>query len=273
MLIALLACSGDTLPTRQLAGSADYSATLGEEPDFSRPHSLLQARWWSAYAQSSIEGSFADAAPMRYHVESQVQGSCRVVTYEPSFCDPDCGADAECVDGSCVAWPERRDEGVVTWSEPAGEHELQPDGTLGYYLALDTFAAGETSVAFADRLLEAPTIETMEPEGEWFELDEGGGDGVVRWRNPIQDARVRLNLVDCATTHGGLAAAEIECEGPDTGELVVPQAFLEILAEGDWSHGECGSHDFERYHAAGDATLRYESVAPSSLSWWPGGGW
>lgn len=120
--------------------------------------------------------------------------------------------------------------------------------------------------------MEASTIEPMEPDGaDWFELDTSNGDSVIRWTNPIVDARVRLHMVDCQTTHGGLAPMEIECEGPDTGELVVPEAYIDMLADGDWGHGECGSHDFERYHAAGDATLRYESVAPSGLAWRPGG--
>lgn len=41
-------------------------------------------------------------------------------------------------------------------------------------------------------------------------------------------------------TPGGVAHAEIECEEPDTGRLVLPGAFLDRLYETGWACGECG---------------------------------
>ena len=79
-------------------------------------------------------------------------------------------------------------------------------------------------------------------------------------------------MTDCTGSHGGLAAAELECEGPDTGDLVIPGAFLDVMDAGDWSHGECGSHAFERYHSAAledDDTVRLETVGDAGFFYRP----
>ncbi|MBT3222533.1 MAG: hypothetical protein HN348_25955, partial [Proteobacteria bacterium] len=101
-------------------------------------------------------------------------------------------------------------------------------------------------------------------------------DAVLRWKNPVENARIRLHMTDCLGTHGGLAEAEIECEGPDTGELVIPGKYLDMLDDGDWSHGECGTHTFARYHSAapeGDDTMRFETIGNEGLFYRPGGLW
>jgi hypothetical protein len=99
-----------------------------------------------------------------------------------------------------------------------------------------------------------------------------GESASLRWSNPIQDARVRLHMTGCVGSHGGIATAEIECEGPDTGELVIAGVFLDALAAGDWTHGECGGHELLRYHAAADPQddgLRFESGAVTQFFWRP----
>jgi hypothetical protein len=75
-------------------------------------------------------------------------------------------------------------------------------------------------------------------------------------------------LSDGTDSHGGFADAEIDCEGPDSGELVIPGEILDIFDEGNRGRGECGSHTFDRYQAANpeaDTTVRLESVGPGGL--------
>jgi hypothetical protein len=79
-------------------------------------------------------------------------------------------------------------------------------------------------------------------------------------------------MTDCTGSHGGFADAEIECEGPDTGELVIPGTFLDALEAGNWGQGECGLHTFDRYHSAtpeGDTTVRFETVGPGDVFYFP----
>lgn len=277
LLLALLVACGtdDGDPTPVDAGSANYSAGLGDDPDFSLPDGRVTVETWFAYGETQLTGWFADGPDLRYHTEAAREGNCRLVTYEASTCDPTCDDDEACVDGACVAWPTRQDRGDLLWVWPDGERTVSPDGTLAYFATGQASTAGDISVTFEDTTLVAPTVEALEADGDWAEAIEGraGGDATLSWTNPIQKARVRLHMTDCVGSHGGIAPAEIECEGPDTGTLVIPGTFLDALAAGDWSHGECGSHEFERYHAAappGDDSIRMESVADAGLFWRPG---
>jgi len=111
----------------------------------------------------------------------------------------------------------------------------------------------------------------MAPEADWdaaLAARASGADVSLRWTNPSPNARVRLHMTDCIGSHGGLAAAEVECEAADTGALVLPGAFLDRIVAGDWSHGECGFHTFERYYIGTsdeDDTFRLETVTGESV--------
>ena len=61
---------------------------------------------------------------------------------------------------------------------------------------------------------------------------------------------MRLEMTTGTATHGGIAHAEIECEGPDVGSLVLPGAFLDVLYSEGWSCGECGVNELYRYRSA-----------------------
>ncbi len=258
----------------QPGGSANYSASLGEGPDFSQPHGLVTVETWFLYGENQLVGAFADGPYLSLHSEAERSGSCRLLRYTASTCEPGCGGDELCIDGTCQAWPTRMDRGDLLWTWPDGERTVSPDGSLGYWDSASASTAGDVSIAVDGLDLTAPTIDTMEPDGDWGDAlsSRSGGDATLRWSNPILDARVRLHMTDCTGTHGGLAAAEIQCEGPDSGELTIPGGYLAELEAGDWSHGECGSHDFERYHAAtpeDDTTVRLETVGAGGLFWRP----
>jgi len=267
------ACPGPPPPPPR--GSRNYTGDLGDDPDFSDPHGLVQVETWFEYGETALQGSFADGPRLRYHAEAERIGNCRLMTYTPSSCTPTCTGGDACVDGTCVSWPERQDLGELTWTWPDGEQTVTPDEFSGYYATGSASTEGDVSIEVGDYALTAPTIGPPAAVGSWVTAitTRGAGDATLRWQDPIQDARVRLWMSDCTASHGGLAAAEIECEGPDTGELVVPGDFLDVLEDGDWSHGECGSHDFQRYHAAApadDATVRLETLSDGGLYYFPG---
>ena len=56
-------------------------------------------------------------------------------------------------------------------------------------------------------------------------------------------------------------------------EAAAASAFGALKEAGDWSHGECGSHRFERYHASApddDPLTRLESLGAGTLFYFPG---
>jgi hypothetical protein len=273
LLLALVSIAAGCPADPRPGGSSSYSRSLGDDPDFSEPHARIQAKTWFAFGETSLQGYFADGPDLRVHEETERIGSCRLMEYTPSMCTPDCGTDGVCVGGECVAWPERVDRGELDWSWPDGEQTVEPDDILGYWGTGAAESAGDVSITGEDISLTSPTIDSAEPVGAWDQLlEDRAGDVTLRWSNPIQDARVRLFMTDCTGSHGGFADAEIECEGPDTGELVIPGTFLDLLEAGDWSRGECGSHTFDRYHSAapdGDTTVRFETIGPGGFFYFP----
>ena len=61
--------------------------------------------------------------------------------------------------------------------------------------------------------------------------------------------------------HGGVSHAEIECEGPDTGELVLPGEWLDLMAEEGWDFGNCGSNNLARQYTAVQGDVRFDARA------------
>ena len=266
----LLGCPAEPQP----GGTGSYSGDLDEDPDFSIPASRIEVQTWLEFGNTSLQGAFADGPPLRAHAETERLGSCRLMEYTPSTCAPTCSEGEQCIDGTCRAWPTRLDRGDLHWTWPDGEQTLSPDGTLGYWANGDASTEGEVGIAVDGLSLTASNLPAAVPSDDWSgALAARTGDGVLTWADPVPDARVRIHMTDCVGSHGGFAAAEIECEGPDTGELAIPDAFLTLLEAGDWSHGECGSHSFERYHAStpdDDTTIRLETAAPTSFWYFPG---
>jgi len=266
--------TGDTAPPP--SGSANYTDTLGPEPDFSEPHGRFLVEWWLQYGELSLSGSASDGPSPHFQTESHRTGSCRLLTYTASTCEPACSGGDVCIDGTCESYPSRYTLGTLDWSWPDGGESLTPDGTLSYFSNGDAQNHGETTLTGEAWSLTAPSVETLTPDGDWDALMSSrprGEDATLRWTDPVEGARVRLYMTDCVGSHGGIGAAEIECEGPDSGELVIDGAFLDLLEDGDWSRGECGVHDYSRYFAAapeGEHTLRFESAARGQFFFRPG---
>ncbi len=261
-------------PEPQPGGSANYSASLGDDPDFSKAYGRIEVETWFDYGETQLSGHVADGPMPYHHGEAERIGSCRLMTYAPSSCDPTCDGHALCVDGECQDYPEFQDKGDMLWTWPDGEQTVSPNDWFAYWATGTASTTGAVTIATDDLDLTAPTIDPPEEDGDWAReiSNRSDGDATLRWSNPIIDARIRLHMTDCTGTHGGIAEAEVECEGPDTGELVIAGAFLDAMDAGDWSHGECGNHDFQRYHAAapeGDDTVRLETIGDGGLFYRP----
>jgi hypothetical protein len=243
-------------------------------PDFSVADSRVVVSVHVGFDYARLSGFFADAPPVRQHVAAETEGNCRMMRYTPSSCTPACAGDETCVAGSCVAQPVRRGRGSLTWTWPDGTETVQPDGVLSYFAEGGATRHGTTSITVDGLELSLPTATQPMPASDWaadINSRSAGADVSLHWTNPVEGARVRLHMTDCTGSHGGLAAAELECDGADTGELVLPGAFLDIMADADWTHGECGSHIFERYHRTEPTTesTRLETVGDAGFFWRP----
>jgi hypothetical protein len=288
-LFAACACSESAPPPRSIdagsggtdsggadAGGAGAIPTPPDaEPDFSVPAGAIRVTTWFPTAETELVASFADAPPLRFHREAERIGQCRLMTYEPSSCTPPCTGTDACIDEQCRAHPVRVDRGPIDWEWPGGQQTVSASEILSYHAIGAASAPGDVIVRVDGLILIAPNGEALAPAGDWsaaVAARAAAGDVTVRWTNPSSGARIRLHMTDCTGSHGGFAAAEIECEGPDTGSLVLPGAFLDRLDAGSWSRGECGSHAFERYRVAspeGDASVRLETIARAGFFYRP----
>ena len=273
-LLLALACAHDepidTAPPVD-PGSSNYSANLGDEPDFTRATSTFAMDWWLAWGQAQLVGSFSKEPMPALRTEHSLSGQCRLMTWEPSNCGTTCPG--WCVDGECLEFPERYSEGEATWTWPDGETVVGPDEGLTYMAVAEATTMGESSLVLDALSLTVPTVEPVElTEADPFSGRARGDDVTLAWGDPVDGARVRLFMTDCAGSHGGIGESEIECEGPDIGSITLPGVFLDALEDGDWSRGECGSHTLDRYHASAseDGELRLESAAPIYVYWFPG---
>ncbi len=256
-------------------GPANYSDALSEIPDFSVPYGRVFVSASFEFETTTITGRFADGPEPRFHHESKRIGQCRLVEYTPTFCTPACQDNSVCIDSACVGWPQYIDRGTLLWSWPGRERRIEAVEEHDFrYDATDTISeTGMVSVSFEDVTLSAPIVEEPVPEGDWYALLETrDGDVVLRWSNPAQNARIRLYMTDCEGTHGGIANSEIECEGPDTGTLTLPGAFLDALESGSWGRGECGEHVLQRYYAAAPENndlIRFETLGAVRFYYFP----
>jgi len=281
-LVLFAACSGNAGDGADAAvGSADAAVGSADadpnQPDagpvFDEPEGIVWVRAFSSNATIYLDGYFNDGPAVEPRLETGRIGHCRLMSYTPTFCDPPCDSFAACVDSQCKPWPERLDKGALGWTWPGGESTVEPDST-SYYSDSGSFGAhGETTLTVAGSTLRVTTGPAPEPTGDWAQaIETRSGDAVLRWSNPIPGARVRLHMTDCLGSHGAIGESEIECDAPDTGALTLPDSFLAALEAGDWSHGECGSHNLVRYAAdiAADESFRFEAQGVTGFFYFPG---
>ncbi|MFH1834413.1 MAG: hypothetical protein ABH877_05255 [bacterium] len=209
-----------------------------------------------------IGGQVQDGPYPVFHETFLQEGSCRYVKVAYGDCDPPCGAGEVCVAGdTCAPYPTGLSGGTLTiqglgddiaiepedWSPgtyfgPAGLPANLFDETdiVGATLQGDGFPA-VSLVARGVALIDADLVQTG------FTVVDGE-DAEITWTaGPDPDACVRVVLNGFNQAHGAPLADIIECEGPDTGSLIIPQALVEAFPPGttpevsnnyDWPHSE-----------------------------------
>lgn len=239
-------------------------------PDFSVSDGLVMVQ--AIATQMYLRGDFYDGPTPAFLHEVDRIGYCRLMTYVPSFCDPGCSGFDVCINGTCESYPERLDRGALDWTWPGGMMSVEPNEGLVYSANDDRSGHGEVSLTVQGQTLRVATGEPPAPIGDWSEdVANRNGDATLRWSNPTEGARLKLHMTDCTGSHGGFGEADIFCEAPDTGELVIPGSFLAAFDEADWSRGECGLHEVIRYQAdtSSNDDFRLESHARAYLSYHP----
>jgi hypothetical protein len=268
-------------------GEGNCATTLDARPEPIFDQTTSRLRLWAIPDATIFEGAVLDGQRRELHTEAERSGSCRLLTYEAgTFCDPICESPELCVHGTCERFPEPISAGTLSIQLSEQEpFEVEPKALGNYSWSTEDFGSGAvTSVAvtapggeadgfeLAARLSPAP-----EPTGDWSELmaqRAAGEDLVLDWSNPVDTARFYLRMTTCVGTHGGISPVEVECEGPDTGKLSIPGAYVDALYAQGWGHGECGGHTLWRYHASqigcGDSAVQLRAEAPASFYFNPG---
>ncbi|MEQ1502305.1 MAG: hypothetical protein ABMB14_08735 [Myxococcota bacterium] len=251
---------------------------LGAEPWFDGWSGELVFR--AAPGFSWLRGAFLDRPSVHWQVETDRIGACRLERYTPGFCEPACAGDQLCRVDTCVDWPRVVHGGAITLTGPVEPAlVVAPDGLGGYdgytYADVDrgadwvlTGAAGEDVPAFSAETcpVRAPTA-----TADWDALLEArapGTDVVLAWSDRDPSARIRLRMTTGTATHGGIAHAEVACEGPDTGSLVLPGAFLDALYSEGWACGECGGNELIRYRAGAIGATGAVFTAEAATWFW-----
>jgi hypothetical protein len=213
---------------------------------------------------------FSGLAPQRQHVSAE-EGDCVLYEWEPSFCDPACTTGL-CDDGECHAYPRYLSAGAIQVSIAGGDPiEVDPDAPsfwgMEYRATLasppgpgdevSVCATGADTAGFAaDLQAVGPLDGDLVPEDRVFPLADGG-DRRLSWSGAEAGARVRLTLNADNEAHGLPFRAILQCDAPDTGELVVPQALIEAfpaIARPPENFGcsgtDCPLSEIVRYRAA-----------------------
>ncbi len=209
---------------------------------------------------TSLSGTAAPVPRPDFHSEADRDGLCRLLTFESSICTPDCIPPEVCIEGACVREELLVSVGDVTLSGVGDQTVDVPESDIHTYLWQTESAptlsmpriAGEGAGEFAAFDLSVCPVTAATPESDWAVLlaERAPGESVMlTWSDPIDTARIYLRMTTGIGTHGGISPVEVECEGPDLGQLELPGAFLDALYAQGWSCGECGGNELIRYHA------------------------
>lgn len=255
--------TGDAGPGADVTGDAGPGADVTGDPgpDFSPPASMLAlelADWGLSFTGAVFAGS-----AVTYHTEAARDGQCRLLTYSPVLCDPACELPQVCVNKACADQPTPVGAGTLTLTGFPGEPlTIAPSFEGSYFFqtedikgedagpSLTLSSPGDAVPAFS---LSAGPVTAPTPTDDWSARMKNRGAGLdvtLSWSDPTPGARIYLRMTTGIGTHGGISPAEIECEGPDTGSLVIHGSYLDILYEDGWSCGECGVNDMWRYRAS-----------------------
>jgi hypothetical protein len=211
---------------------------------------------------SRVNASFHDHPDPTYHEVLLEEGDCRYLRAKQGFCDPACAGDEICtIDDRCEPYPLQTPAGTLTFSGLAERVVVDPEqaGTGTYVgpggLPGELFGIGDairvtvSGDEFPQVALGARGVAAMDTDLTRDGLAFSNGmDGEVTWMvSDDEDACVSLVLNSFNALHGAPLSDIIECESPDDGSLLVPQALLEQFPLGetpevtegyDWPHSE-----------------------------------
>jgi hypothetical protein len=275
VVVSWLACTDDVDPE-----PGDTSAPVepvscddpSPEPDFSSRHAVIGV----AATPDRAPWVHVDLleAPLPYlWVETGRIGACRLLEMEIPRCDPDCAWPDTCLDTDvCGPFPGRLSAG-----------DLQFDGLPGVGTVAVTDPDGGWYAPAAPERLPGPdevvTVEAAGGELPPFSASTCGVDPLVLVGTPAWEAGVDLALAWTGIDEGSRVRAYfasdwahrltpeiVECDGPDTGSLVVPAALLDGVMQGSWSCGSCIlRHVVSRYRADETDGVRFEVHADQPL--------
>lgn len=245
-----------------VGGAGDCAShTASETPDFDASEGLFTIRSESGVTDFAIFGGSVHSPPSAgFQTEEAREGQCRLLTFTQSTCTPECDFGSFCIDGACVTPTAAIDAGTLTLTGIVTDPVTADDGGIGiYYWQSEGAGPYGTSATLSatggvtgDFELSVCLPAPLSPISDWSQLLETrapGEDVTLTWDNPLPGARVYTRMTTGIGTHGGISPVEVECEGPDTGELTLPGAYLDDLFADGWSCGECGDNQLKRYYS------------------------
>lgn len=214
------------------------------------------------YGESGVvQGSLWTSDFGGFHTEVMNDGTCRLLAYEPSFCEPWC-EQGLCIDGECREYPVI-DAGTLTVNGLAEEVMVAPQAYpfagYGYWTVLDRadlFGGGDQVTVtapgggFPGFEVTAGGVDDLELGLENDEIRvPNGADYTFTWPAGSGDERMRVTLNSNNEFHGAPSFAIIECDAPaSAGELSIPRAMIEAFPATEHWQG-CAGSDCPPSHA------------------------
>lgn len=285
LLLSLAACGddaqldGDGAPLPDSGGdvfdggpSAD--ANTDPMPQFGDPAGTIRImeEVWPTGTPMGTAWASIRTAPDPFHTQTMASGACRLLEFEIVQCTPACPFDQYCdSNNTCQPFPGWQSAGDIELGGLKANVTLRdmggyyyPEGPLpaDLYDDGDTITASASGDAFPAFDLSATGVAPIDVELSGEMSDElrltDGGDVTVSWGTADPGTRVRLWLPTPNNSHGAPSNFVIECEGPDTGSLVIPRAIVEAFPDNPRAE-ICAGHDcplswFMRYTADTQST-------------------
>ena len=218
-----------------------------------------------------VFGSIWGDNPPAWHSEVAHDGACRVLTYQPGFCT-DCAGVCLAPD-ECRPWPDYLAAGAITVSgiagddlvlEPEFDQRYQtwgglPDPLFADDAVITIEAAGDQVDGFGGSVpaVARLTIPSLDETGQVVLAD--GADIELGWPAPVAGSRVHVFAHSGGALHGTPPEVILECDGEDTGSLVITADILEalpVIGSGCAKMHDCAKLGVMRYARATAATDR-----------------
>jgi hypothetical protein len=199
------------------------------------------------YASGRVDGELVLAGYPGIYTETMNDGTCRLVEFHSSFCDPACDT-GWCIDQVCVPFPDWVDAGRLTVTGLKAAVAIDPNycGFQGWgycdggALPPDLFDPDDPVTAsapggdFPAFSVDAAGVAPLVVAGlNNDELDMPNGSDLVFIWNPVSDSQqVRLVInANSSGGHGSPYQAIITCESVDDGSLTIPRAMIDAFPE------------------------------------------